>query len=193
MTDNSKTHDIKTLTGKLLLAMPAMGDTRFQKAVIFMCAHDENGAMGIVVNHPMQGVDAKELFSQLDIDTDQVNENIVVMSGGPVEKARGFILHSNDFKQEDTIEIDSSFSVTGTVDALKAVATGDGPEKMIFALGYAGWSAGQLDDEMQQNAWLIVDPDQDLIFGSAPDDLWAMAVKKLGIDPGMLSMSAGRA
>ena len=141
----------------------------------------------------MQGVDAKELFSQLDIDTDQVNENIVVMSGGPVEKARGFILHSNDFKQEDTIEIDSSFSVTGTVDALKAVATGDGPEKMIFALGYAGWSAGQLDDEMQQNAWLIVDPDQDLIFGSAPDDLWAMAVKKLGIDPGMLSMSAGRA
>ncbi|PJB69611.1 MAG: hypothetical protein CO093_10035 [Alphaproteobacteria bacterium CG_4_9_14_3_um_filter_47_13] len=182
------------LAGRLLLAMPSMGDQRFYKAVIYVCAHDESGAMGLVINHELPGVNFSQLFSQLDII---VGENKAaatpVMSGGPVETARGFVLHSNDFEQEDTIRIDDDFSVTGTIDALKAIAEGQAPQKMLFILGYAGWGAGQLDDEIQQNAWLVSEPDSDLIFMASPEEKWSKAIKKLGIDPGMLSGAAGRA
>lgn len=185
--------DPHSLVGKLLLAMPGMGDPRFNKAVIFVCAHDENGAMGIVVNHPMDGVELTELFDQLDIDTEDAAKAIPVMSGGPVEKARGFILHSTKFRQDDTIDIDGEFAVTGTIDALKAIATGDGPDDMIFALGYAGWSAGQLDQEMQHNAWLVVEPDKAIVFQAEPAERWVKAINKLGIDPAMLSAESGTA
>lgn len=182
------------LTGRLLLAMPAMGDPRFHKAVIYMCAHDANGAMGLVINHTLPGVDLSQLLEQLHIDpAESQAPETPVMSGGPVETARGFVLHSNDFSQSDTIKIDDDFSVTGTIDALKAIASGDGPESMLFILGYAGWSAGQLDQEIQQNAWLVADPDPELIFTSQPEEKWPKAVEKLGVDPGMLSGVAGRA
>lgn len=188
--DNKKLY----LTGRLLLAMPAMGDPRFHKAVIYMCAHDANGAMGLVINHALPGVDLGQLLEQLNIKQENGHTpDAPVMSGGPVETARGFVLHSNDFKQADTIKIDDNFSVTGTIDALKAIASGNGPEKMLFILGYAGWSPGQLDQEMQQNAWLVADPDPDLIFTSSADEKWAEAIRKLGVDPGMLSGEAGRA
>ena len=187
--------DDNYLAGRLLLAMPAMGDPRFHKAVIYMCAHDENGAMGLVINHTLPGIDLSQLLQQLHIPPGAQNKTLEspVMSGGPVETARGFVLHSNDFQQSDTIRIDNHFSVTGTIDALKAIASGDGPENMLFILGYAGWSPGQLDTEIQQNAWLVADPDPELIFGAAPDEKWTRAVKKLGVDPGMLSGDAGRA
>lgn len=182
------------LTGRLLLAMPAMGDPRFHKAVIYMCAHDEHGAMGLVINHTLPGIDLSQLLAQLNINPENENTpDTPVMSGGPVETARGFVLHTNDFSQEDTIKIDEEFSVTGTIDALKAIAGGDGPEKMLFILGYAGWSAGQLDEEIQQNAWLVTDADPDLIFQAPPEEKWTEGVKKLGFDPGMLSGAAGRA
>lgn len=183
------------LTGRLLLAMPAMGDPRFHKAVIYVCAHDENGAMGLVINHTLPGIDLSQLLEQLNIMAAEANAMVAapVMSGGPVETARGFVLHSNDFRQADTIRIDDDFSVTGTIDALKAIANGQGPEQMLFILGYAGWSPGQLDAEIQQNAWLIADPDPDLIFRAAADEKWMRAVQKLGVDPGMLSGEAGRA
>lgn len=182
------------LTGRLLLAMPAMGDPRFHKAVIYMCAHDANGAMGLVINHALPGVDLSQLLEQLNIKQQDANiPDAPVMSGGPVETARGFVLHSNDFKQPDTIKIDDHFSVTGTIDALRAIASGNGPEKMLFILGYAGWSPGQLDQELQQNAWLVADPDPELIFVSSPEEKWAAAIHKLGVDPGMLSGEAGRA
>ncbi|GJL85852.1 MAG: UPF0301 protein [Micavibrio sp.] len=185
------------LTGKLLLAMPAMGDPRFHRAVIFVCAHDENGAMGLVINHTLPGLDFDQLLTQLnitsDIEVDLKELAVPIMSGGPVEAARGFLLHSGDFNQNDTIKIDDLYSITGTVDALKEVATGNGPDKMLFILGYAGWSAGQLDSEIQQNAWLVVDPDPSIIFHDSPDEKWQMAVKKLGVDPAMLSGEAGRA
>ena len=185
------------LAGRLLLAMPQMGDPRFYKAVIFMCAHDENGAMGLVVNHTLPGLDLRQLLQQMKID---LGDNPVspaathpVMSGGPVEAARGFILHSSDFKQPDTVKVCEGFAVTGTIDALKTIATGAGPDKMLFLLGYAGWGAGQLDQEIQQNAWLVIEPDHDLIFGPGTDEKWDRAVRKLGVDPAMLSGTAGRA
>jgi putative transcriptional regulator len=191
----TKTNDF--LTGRLLLAMPSMGDPRFHKAVILLCAHDENGAMGLVINHMLPGLDMSELMKQLNIDPDSslnaATSNAPVFSGGPVETARGFILHSNDFSEQDTIQVNENLSVTGTVDALKAIATGDGPDNMLFILGYAGWSPGQLDTEIHENVWLVADPDPELIFSPNIESKWDAAVKKLGIDPGMLSSTAGRA
>ncbi len=189
--------DTPYLSGKLLLAMPAMSDPRFHQAVILLCAHDEHGAMGLVINHILPDLEFPELLEQLkitsDITIDLKKLTMPVMCGGPVETARGFLLHSKDFKQSDTVPIDKHFCITGTVDALKEVALGNGPKDMIFILGYAGWSAGQLDSELQQNAWLVVNPDEDIIFHAAPGEKWATAIKKLGIDPSFLSAEAGRA
>lgn len=181
------------LTGKLLVAMPQMGDPRFHKAVIFICAHDVNGAMGLVINHTLPGLELSELLSQLHIEGNQTSPDIPVMSGGPVETGRGFILHKGDFRQIDSLKIESDIYVTGTIDALKAIAQGKGPDEMLFILGYAGWTAGQLDLELQQNAWLVVDADPALIFDSNPDECWDLAIRKIGIDPNMLSGEAGRA
>ncbi len=185
------------LAGKLLLAMPSMGDPRFHRSVIFICAHDEDGAMGLVINNKMAGVDFGELVGQLKFESDiKINFdklNLPVMCGGPVEAARGFLLHSSDFMRDDTMRVDSSYGVTGTVEALKDVALGAGPKDMIFILGYAGWEAGQLDIEIQQNSWLVVDPDHDLIFDGVPEGKWTRAINKLGIDPAMLSSFSGSA
>lgn len=182
------------LTGKLLIAMPQMGDPRFHKAVIFICAHDVNGAMGLVINHTLPGVDLAELLAQLDIEEGPAQrQDIPVMSGGPVETARGFILHKGDFQQIESLKIESDIYVTGTLDALKAIAQGKGPEEMLFILGYSGWTAGQLDQEMQQNAWLVVDADPEIIFAGNPDESWDLAIKKMGIDPLMLVGSIGHA
>jgi putative transcriptional regulator len=185
------------MAGRILLAMPGMADPRFHRAVIFVCAHDSNGAMGIVVNHRLPGLELHELMRQLQINPVITDANTgagqPVMSGGPVETARGFVLHSPDFRQSDTIRINDSFSVTATVDALKAIATGKGPNAMLFALGYAGWGAGQLDKELQANAWLVADADPELIFTAIPDLKWETAIRKMGIEPGMLSDVAGHA
>lgn len=185
------------LNGKLLLAMPMMTDPRFARAVIFLCAHDANGAMGIVINQIMPDVKFAELLGQIKtsapLELPKTLPGIPVMRGGPVEMARGFLLHSAEYQKPDTIRVDERFGVTGTVDALKDIAAGKGPEKMVFALGYAGWGAGQLDKELQENAWLSLDADADLVFATQAKDKWDQAFKKLGIDPGMLSASAGRA
>ena len=185
------------LAGKLLLAMPCMGDTRFHRAVIFICAHDAQGAMGIVINNKMPSVNFSQLVEQLklesDIKIDLGKLNLPVMCGGPVEAARGFMLHSSDFIRADTMKVDASYGVTGTVDALKEVARGAGPKDLVFALGYAGWEAGQLDAEIQQNAWLVVDPDHEIVFEREPEQKWTCAINKLGIDPAMLSSFSGSA
>lgn len=185
------------LTGKLLLAMPSMSDPRFERAVIFICGHDENGAMGLMVNHTLVGIKIEQLLDQLgltsDINVDLEALNMPVMNGGPVDTGRGFLLHGSDFNQEDTIRIDDDFGVTGTIEALKDIAAGKTPEQMLFILGYAGWDAGQLENEISQNAWLVVDPDPGLIFSAEADDKWQQAVQKLGFDPAMLSNAGGRA
>lgn len=196
VSDKTESND-HYIAGKLLLAMPAMGDFRFEKSVIYMCAHDELGAMGLVINNPLPELDFKDLMDQLKVasgeEFDPKALSTLVMNGGPVEGARGFLLHSSDFELPDTIKVDDDVSVTGTLDALKDVVTGAGPKDKIFILGYAGWSAGQLDEELQRNAWLIVDADPDIVFHGEPEKKWDMAMKKLGIDPAMLSVTGGTA
>lgn len=185
------------LSGQLLLAMPAMADPRFQRAVILVCAHDEKGAMGLVVNQPLPGLKFVQLLNRLQISAEAKEGlekiNIPVMSGGPVENTRGFLLHSAEFEQADTVRVTDGICITGTVDALRAVANGKGPRQMLFVLGYAGWTAGQLDDEIRQNAWLTAPAELDLLFHADPGEKWDRAVSQLGVDPAMLSGMAGRA
>lgn len=189
--------DHSYLRGKLLLAMPSMGDPRFHHAVIFICAHDVNGAMGLVINHEMPGIEFTDLVGQLKLESDiKVNFEklaLPVMCGGPVESARGFLLHSSDFIRDETMQVDAAYGVTGTLDAIKDVANGQRPHDMMFILGYAGWDEGQLDLEIQENAWLVVDPDPELVFGGNPKEKWHKALHKLGINPIQLSAMSGRA
>ncbi len=185
------------LTGKLLLAMPAMGDPRFHRAVIFMCAHSEDGAMGLVINHGLPGVELEQLLEQLgmtsDIQIDLKQLSLPLLAGGPVDSVRGFLLHSGEFSQADTVKINEFYSITGTIEALRDVARGNGPENVLFILGYAGWGPGQLEHELQDNAWLVTEPDSKIIFGIPNDEKWEKAVQKLGFEPGMLSGAAGHA
>lgn len=194
---NLANKDDQYFAGKVLIATSGMNDSRFHRAVIFLCAHDAGGAMGLVINHIMTNVTFNDLIDQLKIESDiKVNFkglNLPIMCGGPVEKARGFLLHSGDFVRSETLEINKSYGITGTVDALKDVALGKGPKSRMFALGYAGWDAGQLEVELAQNAWLLTDPDEDLIFSPDYNKKWIQAIEKLGIDPAMLSVEAGRA
>jgi len=192
-----KNSEAAYLTGKLLLAMPAIGDERFHRSVIYVSAHDEHGAMGLVINYPAPELKFENLLEQLgitsDIEIDVQNLDLPVLNGGPVEASRGFLLHSNDFKQDDTVPVDNDYSITGTTEALKAVANGKGPDKALFILGYAGWTPGQLEQELQQNSWLVADPDPSLIFEGKAEEKWTKAMNKLGLDPAMLSGDIGRA
>lgn len=185
------------MTGKLLLAMPSMGDNRFDKAVIYVCIHDEQGAMGLVINHAVPGLEFGSLLKELKIAGDlTIPSDIIkrpVMNGGPVETSRGFLLHSQDFTHNDSVSVNKGLSITGTLDALELVAAGQGPDNMLFTLGYSGWSAGQLDEELQANAWLICDASHDLIFTDAPSSMWDQAIGTLGFDPALLSVESGRA
>jgi putative transcriptional regulator len=189
------------LDGQLLIAMPVMGDPRFERSVIYLCAHSSEGAMGIIVNHPAGTIDFPELLVQLDIieKADQIKlpenaETMKVLKGGPVETGRGFVLHSSDFYIKDaTLKIDDGICLTATVDILKAIAKGAGPKHAILALGYAHWAPQQLETEIQHNGWLHCDADPDLIFGDDIEEKYLRALHKIGIDPGMLSAEAGHA
>jgi putative transcriptional regulator len=189
------------LDGQILIAMPVMEDPRFERSVIYLCAHSSEGAMGIIVNRPAGSIDFPGLLVQLDIikKTDQIKlpetaETMKVLKGGPVQTGRGFVLHSSDFFIEDaTLRIDDGICLTATVDILKAIAKGGGPKHAILALGYAGWGAGQLENEIQHNGWLHCDADPDLIFGSDVEEKYLRALAKIGINPGMLSTDAGHA
>jgi putative transcriptional regulator len=199
--DNSAAAGPGYLDGQILIAMPVMDDPRFERSVIYLCAHSPEGAMGIIVNRPAGSIDFPGLLVQLDIikKSDQIKlpenaESMKVLRGGPVETGRGFVLHSSDFFIEDaTLRIDDGICLTATVDILKAIAKGSGPKHAILALGYAGWAAGQLESEIQHNGWLHCDADPDLIFGADADEKYLRALRKIGIDPGMLSTDAGHA
>ena len=181
------------LDGQLLIAMPTMGDPRFQKTVIYMCAHSARGAMGLVVNKAIDQISFPDLLQQLKIDAEQPSEHIRVHFGGPVETGRGFVLHTADYRQEATLVVGEDVALTATVDILKAIAGGKGPRRSLLALGYAGWGPGQLDQEIQANGWLTADADSDLVFGTNLDVKWPRAVAKLGIDLSHLSSEAGHA
>ncbi len=181
------------LTGQLLIAMPAMGDPRFSKSVIYMCVHNEEGAMGLIVNKLADPLTFADLLSQLDIESLGVAPELPIHFGGPVETGRGFVLHSADYTGDGTIDVADDMALTATIDILKDIAEGNGPERFFLALGYAGWGAGQLDGEIQQNAWLHVPADADLTFGPDIDSKWERAIAKIGVDLSLLSGEAGHA
>jgi putative transcriptional regulator len=189
------------LDGQMLIAMPSMGDERFARAVIYMCAHSADGAMGIIVNQPAAHVSFSDLLVQLEVlpaaDLIQLPRHaggVKVLKGGPVDTQRGFVLHSADFFIENsTLPIDEGICLTATLDILKAIARGAGPASAVLALGYAGWAPGQLETEIHQNGWLHCAADPDLIFGPDTEGKYALALKKIGIEVGMLSSEAGHA
>jgi putative transcriptional regulator len=182
-----------SLRGKLLLAMPNMGDPRFERSVICMCEHSEQGSMGIIVNQPADHIDFPELMEQLEIPTPGDCAAVGVFTGGPVEPNRGFVLHSADYMHDTTLVISELVALSATVDILKALSRGEGPRHSLLALGYAGWGPGQLEAEIQENAWLHTEVDTDLLFATEPALKWPLAMAKLGVDISMLSTVAGHA
>lgn len=180
-----------SLTGQLLIAMPQMEDPRFSRSVVFMCAHNAEGAMGLVVNKTIEQPSMAELVLQLGIEGDGF-ARAPVHFGGPVEAARGFVLHSTDYTEQATLVV-GDVGLTATMDILRAIGRGEGPRQCFFALGYAGWGPGQLDAEIQANGWLTVPSDNALLFDGTNDDKWRRAIAKLGVDPFALSGDAGHA
>ncbi|GKY86289.1 YqgE/AlgH family protein [Sinisalibacter aestuarii] len=182
------------LTGKLLVAMPGMGDPRFEHAVVMLCAHSGEGAMGLIVNKQVPELMLDDLLEQLEIDRGDGSHGRAVHFGGPVEGGRGFVLHSADYPGRDaTMRIGDSFGMTATKDILVEIAQGSGPREALTALGYAGWGPGQLESELRQNAWLTVEADAAIVFDTDNSAKWSRALKSLGIDPRMLSAEGGRA
>ncbi|WP_158969267.1 YqgE/AlgH family protein [Chachezhania sediminis] len=182
------------LTGKLLIAMPGMGDPRFGHSVVFLCSHGQDGAMGLIVNKPSQDLKVFDLLGQLDIEARPSVPNAPVYFGGPVETARGFVLHSpGNGNRAGSMKVNDGFAMTATVDILEDIAAGVGPGEAILALGYAGWGPGQLEGEIAQNGWLTGDAEPDLVFSQPDQTKWSAALNALGIDPLSLSAEAGRA
>ncbi len=180
------------LTGQFLLAMPGMSDPRFDHAVIAICAHDAQGAMGIGIGAQIDDLGLHEILDQFEIATG-VAPDAPVHFGGPVEPGRGFVLHSNDWGGQDTIDVAGRWSLSGTIDILRAIAEGRGPSRWAVALGYAGWGPGQLDGEMTRHGWFNTAATPDLIYHTDPDDRWSSAFSAAGIDPRLLASGAGRA
>lgn len=182
------------LGGKLLIAMPTMGDPRFEKSVIFMCAHSDDGSMGLIINKPSADVKFPNLLEQLEIPHIRRTKEPNVHFGGPVEMGRGFVLHSPEYTPDDgMLSVDDDFSMSVTLDVVRDMAEGTGPVRAILALGYSGWGGGQLESEILQNGWLTCDATPELVFETAPEDQWTAALQSLGVDPIMLSASAGHA
>ena len=184
------------LSGKLLLAMPGMADPRFERAVIAMCVHDENGAIGVGIGHKRAGIGFRGLLQQLDLDPGEAPD-CAVHHGGPVEPGRGFVLHSTDWGGQDTLHVvgqnGETFAMTGTIDILRAIAEGRGPSRWIVALGYAGWGEGQLDEVMTRHGWFTAQGDPKILFDTPTDERWAAAFKAEGIDPRLLASETGAA
>ena len=189
------------LDGQMLIAMPSMRDARFSRTLIYMCAHSFEGAMGIVINQPAPHIDFGDLLVQLEVIPDNKlielplrAGEVKVLKGGPVETGRGFVLHSADFFIENsTLPIDNGICLTATLDILKAIARGQGPESAVLALGYAGWAPGQLESEIHANGWLNCDADPELVFSTRAELKYESALRKIGIDPAKLSSDAGHA
>jgi putative transcriptional regulator len=181
------------LTGKLLVAMPSMGDPRFVRAVIYICSHGPSGAMGLIVNRLFGDADFPMLLDQLNVEPPAVTPDIPVQFGGPVEMGRGFVLHSNDYAREGTTKIDDKVSVTATIEIIQDIAAGKGPARALMILGYAGWGAGQLEEEFKNNGWLTTERDDEILFDRNLDSKWDRALAKIGISPAMLSNTQGNA
>jgi len=180
------------LTGQILLALPGIGDPRFERAAIAMCAHDAEGALGIGIGHRIDGLGLHELLGQFDIEPGIVPA-APVHFGGPVEPRRGFVVHSTDWGGQDTIDVAGRWALSGTVDVLRAIADGSGPSDWLVALGYAGWGEGQLDAELTRHGWFNVPGDSALLYGVEPERRWEPSFANAGIDPRMLASGGGTA
>lgn len=182
------------LTGRVLIAMPGMQDPRFGQSIVFVCAHSDEGAMGLVVNKRADDLKLSDLLEQLDIEAVPEGRRMPIHFGGPVESGRGFVLHEAGYRSSiSTLEVSDAFAMTATLDILEDMAAGQGPERALVALGYAGWGPGQLEQEIAQNGWLICEASDSLIFGTPDSGKWAAALAVLGIDPLVLSAEAGSA
>jgi putative transcriptional regulator len=183
------------LTGRLLVAMPGIGDPRFERAVILMCAHSPDYAMGIALNRPMEGLSVPDLLERLGVASRIELPEQPVLAGGPVERERGFVLHTDDYSApESTMTVADGVSLTATREVLEAMASGeDAPRHAILALGCAGWSSGQLEREIKENVWLTCDPDEDLIFDDDHGTKWSRALAKIGVTAAQLTSQSGSA
>ncbi len=182
------------LAGRMLIAMPGMGDLRFQRSVILICAHSPEGAMGLIVNKPAAEMSFAGLLEQLGIGSTDRGRDIRVRFGGPVERGRGFVLHSDDWSGDETaMDVPGNLRLTATLDILRALAGGEGPAQALLALGYSGWGPGQLEDEILRNDWLICDAGAEILFSDMDSAKWAGALRRIGVDPVTLSGAAGRA
>ena len=182
------------LTGKVLIALPGIGDPRFAWSVILLCAHSPEFAMGIVLNNPMVGLKLPQLLEQLDVPLEIDVSDSYVLDGGPVSSDRGFVLHTEDVMSEGaTLEVNEDLCMTATRDILHAIASEAAPRRSVLALGYSGWGAGQLEYELAENAWLVADPDPELVFGEDHEEKWHNALSSLGVDTGRLQVDPGRA
>ncbi|MCA1941946.1 MAG: YqgE/AlgH family protein [Caenispirillum bisanense] len=181
------------LVGKCLVAMPALADSNFHRTVVYVCAHTAEGAMGLVVNRTIDQLSFDDILEQMGITPSVDTDQIRVHFGGPVEAARGFVLHTADYRDEGTLPVDSNISLTATAEVLKDIASGHGPRHSLMVLGYAGWGSGQLDTELKENAWLICQPDEDLLFGGDVGQKWTLAMARMGIDMSRLVDTPGHA
>lgn len=181
-----------SLRGQFLLAMPGIGDARFERAVIAMCTHDAAGALGVGVGRILPGISFHKLLGQLDIAPGEAPDCAIHL-GGPVEPQRGFVLHSLDWLGPESLNVEGCWGLTSTLDVLRAIAAGTGPRRWLVALGYAGWGEGQLDGEMQRHGWLATRASDGLLFGHSAEERWDATLKAAGIDPRLLSSTSGRA
>lgn len=181
------------LAGQLLVAMPNLRDPHFAGSVVVLCAHSAGGAMGLILNQPIPKLTFEELLKQVGVEPLPPQRSIRLVSGGPVEESRGFVLHSGEWKAEGSLPVEGGYALTASLDILKAIASGGGPRQGLLALGYAGWGAGQLEAEIARNDWLSVPADEDLLFGGDDRTRWRRALAKLNIDPTLLSAEAGHA
>jgi len=181
---------LRYLTGQFLVALPGIGDPNFERAVIALCAHDAKGALGIGIGEIFGNLRFHALLEQLEIAPGAVDD-VDVLIGGPVEPGRGFVLHSQDWAGQDTIDVAGRWALSGTLDVLRAIAEGKGPTRWQIALGYAGWDAGQLDGEMGRHGWLSIDTDPSLIFSVPPAERWGEALRRAGVDPRLLTAQSG--
>ena len=181
------------LTGQLLVAMPQMKDPRFTHAVVYICGHDEHGAMGLIINKMIDKVNLSDLLKQMSMKTSSNSAEIPIYYGGPLDMGRGFVLHSDDYKHENSINVSDGIALSATLDILTLIADNSGPQHQLCLLGYAGWNAGQLESELQQNSWLQITAHRDIIFSNTIEDKWRQAIQSIGFSPEDLALDAGHA
>jgi putative transcriptional regulator len=181
------------LPGKLLVAMPYMQDARFHQSVVYVCGNDASGSMGFILSKNLSGLVFRDLLKQVDIPIHYNCPDLDIVYGGPVDISRGFVLHSLDYQIDNTVVVDKYVGVTSTLEILRSLSRGEGPAKKLIALGYVGWTPGQLESEIASNNWLFIQPTTELLFGVPVDLKWRTAMNSMGVDPTALALECGHA